>query len=90
MFIGSVFPEWRSSAAGVRTKSLIELFLETNRWEVALSSPANPSEFKTELDNMGIKTFQCRVNDSKFDEIVAELKPDLGKIVRVLKLIMIK
>ena len=54
LIIGYVWPEPRSSGAGVRMMELIHLFLE-QQWEITFASPAAISEHMADLDRISVK-----------------------------------
>jgi glycosyltransferase involved in cell wall biosynthesis len=75
VFIGYVWPEPVSSAAGVRTISLVEHALAAGA-KVSFLSPSKRNRFSEALEALGVSTFEVAANDSKFDELIAELGPD--------------
>eukprot|EP00697_Spironema_sp_BW2_P003214 gnl/Spiro4/14292_TR7688_c0_g1_i1.p1 gnl/Spiro4/14292_TR7688_c0_g1~~gnl/Spiro4/14292_TR7688_c0_g1_i1.p1 ORF type:complete len:464 (-),score=121.54 gnl/Spiro4/14292_TR7688_c0_g1_i1:151-1542(-) len=80
LVVGRVWPEWRSSAAGVRTLSLIKALLQRaeNPSDVWVCSCAKPAEFTHEMESMlGVRTFQTRPNCPSFGEKLRELKPQI-------------
>jgi hypothetical protein len=56
LFFVYVWPEPRSSAAGVRTRELIAI-LQRNGWQVAAVSPSGIGAYRDELEASGVKTF---------------------------------
>lgn len=74
--IGYVWPETNASAAGLRDWALLEQFREAG-WKVHYASPAKPNAFSEKLDSIGVPTFSCEANDSRFDHFVHELSPDV-------------
>lgn len=76
LFIGLVWPEPASSAAGSRIIKLIDLFLSKG-WEVTFSSAAAKSEFSADLISKGVNEISIELNSSSFDDFIGELKPDL-------------
>jgi len=75
LIIGYVWPEPKSSAAGSRMLELIELFL-AQYWEVVFASAAALSEHRVDLSSLGVQEKSIALNDSSFNEFIAELKPD--------------
>jgi hypothetical protein len=76
LFIGSVWPEVQSSAAGVRAFSLLRSLKERD-WDVHFSTPAfEKSEWITSLREMGIPARHLATNDSSFDDFISGLQPD--------------
>lgn len=74
LFIGKVWPEPNSSAAGSRTLQLIELFLNRG-YQVAFACAANESEFSSNLLELGIQPYPIQLNNSSFNEFVKQLNP---------------
>ncbi len=76
LFIGTVWPEPESSAAGLRTLSLLNAFAREG-WEIHFVSPSVENQFSERLKSLGVGIFPVGANDSKFDAYVSELKPDV-------------
>lgn len=76
LFIGLVWPEPTSSAAGTRIVQLVKLFL-ANGDEVHFASAASKSEFSFDLESLGVINHDIKLNDSSFDEWLITLKPNL-------------
>lgn len=76
LFIGLVWPEPTSSAAGTRIVQLVQLFL-ANGDEVHFASAASKSEFSFDLESLGVINHDIKLNDSSFDTWLAELNPSL-------------
>lgn len=76
LFIGPVFPEPTSSAAGVRTTSLIEDFLSRGD-RILFVSASDQNDFSRHLESSGVATVKIGPNDSEFDRIVREFAPDV-------------
>ena len=76
LFIGTVFPEPVSSAAGVRTEALLEDFLGRGD-RVHFVSPSDANRFSEGLRERGIVTHQIGPNDPAFDTLLATLRPDV-------------
>lgn len=70
-----VWPEPRSSAAGLRDRQLIGTFLRAG-WSVSCASPSKSNEYQEELKQLGVPTYAVQANDPAFDEFIARLKPD--------------
>jgi glycosyltransferase involved in cell wall biosynthesis len=81
LFIGYIWPEPRSSAAGLRSMSLIRAFRE-HGFEVIFASPAKDGPPSEALRSMGIQTHAIQPNDSSFDTWVAGLNPEFVVIER--------
>lgn len=77
LFIGRVWPEPHSSAAGIRILQLIDWFLE-KECEVYFASAAMKTEFSFELNRKNVTEIQISLNSSEFNEIVSQIKPDLA------------
>lgn len=77
LFIGTVWPEPRSSAAGVRTRALVEQCLESSKFEVHFASPSLVNEYTEELKRLGVETHSVMSNDGAFDPWVRALSPDV-------------
>lgn len=74
LFFTYVWPEPESSAAGVRTRELMESLLERG-WEVHAWSPSKENAFSEALTRLGV---HCRVqapNDASADPELARLAP---------------
>lgn len=76
LFIGRVWPEPGSSAAGSRTLQLTGL-LQSAGWKVSFASAAGDSEHAEDLSGHGIISWPIVLNDSSFDEWIKDLAPDL-------------
>ena len=82
LFIGLVWPEPTSSAAGKRILQLVEFF-QNRGDEVVFSSAASKTEWSfdfasTPLSNQNkVQEFPIQLNHSSFNEFVRELKPDI-------------
>jgi glycosyltransferase involved in cell wall biosynthesis len=76
LFIGPVFPEPTSSAAGVRTVSLLEDFLSHGD-RILFASASDQNSFAGALNARGVETVQIGPNDPEFDRIVREFAPDV-------------
>ncbi len=76
LFIGLVWPEPTSSAAGTRIIQLVNLFLAKGD-EVHFASAAAIGEFSFDLGNIGVTTHAIALNDSAFDTWISELNPTI-------------
>jgi len=72
LFIGYIWPEPQSSAAGLRSMSLIRIFRDAG-WEVHFASPANASS----PESLGVITRAIAPNDPGFDKWIAALAPQV-------------
>lgn len=76
LFIGLVWPEPTSSAAGWRILQLVELFLNQNH-EVYFASTAQKSPYSHDLIAMNVTEIQIELNDKSFDEMILNLQPEI-------------
>lgn len=75
LIIGYVWPEPKSSAAGSRMLELLELFL-AQQWRIVFASAALLSEHRANLAAMGVQEQSIALNDSSFNDYLAQLQPD--------------
>lgn len=75
LMIGYIWPEPQSSAAGLRSMSLIRAFRE-HGFEVIFASPAKDGPPAENLRALGIGTQAIQPNDSSFDTWIAGLQPE--------------
>lgn len=75
LVIGYVWPEPGSSAAGSRMMELIHLWL-SQQWKIIFASAAVLSEHRADLTCLGVQEKTIALNDSSFNEFVADLQPD--------------
>ncbi len=76
LFIGFVWPEPKSSAAGQNILSYISTCLAQN-WQVYFCSSALQTEQSLNLEALGVYTFQSVLNCESFDSQVEDVKPDV-------------
>ena len=76
LFIGLVWPEPTSSAAGKRILQLVEFFLKRGD-EVIFSSAATKSEASFELNKWNVKEVPVQLNHSSFNEFLKEFNPNI-------------
>jgi O-antigen biosynthesis protein len=77
LLIGYVWPEPRSSAAGLRTFNLIEA-LKAGGIEVHFASASKNFEARHELEVAhSVETHKIELNDSSFDEWLLDLNPEI-------------
>ena len=76
LFIGFVWPEPKSSAAGSRTIQLIEVF-KNQGYQVTFASTANPSPNTFDLKSIGVNTKNIKLNHASFDEFLKQHQPDI-------------
>lgn len=75
-FIGFVFPEPNSSAAGVRILQLIRLF-KAQGYAVVFGSASKRSEQSFDLKSIGVQEENLLLNDYSFDDFVKKLNPNI-------------
>lgn len=73
LFIGLVWPEPTSSAAGWRILELVKLLLQN--YEVHFASAASRSPYSFDLTSIGVIEHDILLNDSSFDSFIKELNP---------------
>lgn len=76
LFIGFVWPEPDSSAAGLRTINLIKIFRSLG-WKITFASSASDSEFEFDLSSIEVDKKSIELNNSSFDTFVKELNPSI-------------
>jgi glycosyltransferase involved in cell wall biosynthesis len=74
LFIGHVWPEPSSSAAGMRILQLIESCIEEN-YDVHFFCAAQKSEYSADLNSLGVLTEQIHLNDSSFNQQLEVINP---------------
>ncbi len=83
LFIGHLWPEPTSSAAGYRTLALLKAIVNDKtahsepHWQVHFACAADKTEFCADLQQLGIISHQIKLNDASFDRFVAELQPEV-------------
>lgn len=73
LFIGLVWPEPTSSAAGWRILHLVKLLLQS--YEVHFASAAGKSPYSFDLKSIGVVEHEILLNDSSFDLFIRDLNP---------------
>jgi len=76
LWIASVWPEPKASAAGIRTMELIRASKRAGH-EVQISSPSKSSEHREKLIDAGFITHRFEPNDSTFDTFLKSYSPDV-------------
>lgn len=76
LFVGFVWPEPKSSAAGQNILSYIQACLQQN-WQLSFCCAADKTPQSFDLDSMGVSTSNIKLNCSSFDEYVQSLVPDI-------------
>ncbi|MCK5697397.1 MAG: glycosyltransferase [Gammaproteobacteria bacterium] len=75
LFIGHLWPEPTSSAAGYRTLALLEALLK--QYSIHFACAADKSEYCADLDRLGITSVSIQLNHASFDEYLQQLQPDI-------------
>jgi glycosyltransferase involved in cell wall biosynthesis len=75
LFIGHLWPEPDSSAAGYRTMALLEACLQLN-WQVSFASAAEETLWSEDLRAIGVSCYSIKLNSQNFDQWITELNPD--------------
>ncbi|WP_199269895.1 glycosyltransferase [Algibacter sp. L1A34] len=76
LIIGFVWPEPRSSAAGIRMMQLIETF-QTQNYNITFASPCAKSDNAFNLESIGVLQTAIELNNGSFDDFVKGLNPDI-------------
>ncbi len=76
LYLGYVWPEPNSSAAGSRTMAFLRLFRAQN-WQVIFASAAALSLHRADLSALQIEEKQLALNCDSFDQFVRDYQPDL-------------
>ena len=79
LFIGHLWPEPTSSAAGYRTLALLKAIINTpeSDWQIHFACAAEKSEYCADLDSLSIHAHSISLNDASFDEFVIQLQPHI-------------
>ncbi len=76
LFIGQVWPEPRSSAAGMRILQLMRAF-QQRKFEIHFATAAEESLRSSNLEEAGITTHKIVLNSNSFQEFIASLAPQI-------------
>lgn len=76
VFIGFVWPEPDSSAAGQNILSYILACKEEN-WKVSFLSAADQNQYSAKLSDMGVMSYVTKLNCSSFNSQIMQLQPDI-------------
>lgn len=76
LYFQYVWPEPKSSAAGVRCYDLMECLLNDG-WKITAISSSQLSEHSKAIESLGVKTISIPMNDSSFDEEIKNIEPSL-------------
>ena len=75
-FIGYVWPEPSTTAAGHRVLQLIKAF-QSFGYHITFGSTAVKTDYSFDLEDLGVELASIALNDSSFDGFIKELKPDV-------------
>ena len=76
LVIGFVWPEPKSSAAGIRMMQLIKAFKNAD-YSITFSSPCAKNENAFNLETIGVSQITIELNNSSFDAFIKELNPSV-------------
>ncbi|MBJ2174928.1 glycosyltransferase family 4 protein [Aureibaculum sp. A20] len=76
LFIGLVFPESTSTAAGSRILQLLHFFLEEN-YQITFASAAQITPYIDNLKSLAIDSISIELNNTSFDKFITTLQPDV-------------
>jgi len=76
LIIGFVWPEPKSSAAGSRMMQLIKLFLAEG-FDITFASACSKTDNAFNLKLLGISQTEIELNNSSFDTLITDLKPEV-------------
>lgn len=76
LIIGYTWPEPTTTAAGNRMMQLIGFFQSQNH-NITFASTAAKSEYSIDFSDYNIKTQNIVLNDSRFDDFIKKLNPDM-------------
>lgn len=76
LYLGFVWPEPNSSAAGSRTMEFLRLFRQ-QKWQVIYASAASLSAHRSDLAELGIEEKTIAINCDSFDQFLRSYQPDL-------------
>ena len=76
LFIGMVWPEPTSTAAGGRIRALLELFIAED-YSVHFACAAGFSDRSQNLEELGVTSHEIILNSSSFNELLEKEKPDI-------------
>lgn len=76
LIIGKVWPEPKSSAAGIRMMQLIDFYLKEGL-NIIFATTAKRTGFEESLDNLKLEVKEIQLNSNSFNEFVSEYSPNL-------------
>jgi len=75
LYIGHVWPEPASSAAGYRTMAILQA-AQAEGWKVDFASSSEPTPWSIELKKHGFKSHKITINEGSFDKFIQEHQAD--------------
>jgi len=75
LYIGHVWPEPASSAAGYRTMAILEA-AQNAGWQVSFASAAEQTPWSLALEKSTIHCHSIKINDACFDKFIQQSQPD--------------
>ena len=76
LIIGKVWPEPKSSAAGIRMMQLIDFFLKEGT-NIVFATTAKKTGFEESLDGFKVDVKEIKLNSDSFDDFVSECAPNI-------------
>lgn len=76
LFIGFVWPEPTTTAAGSRILQLITYFTQQN-YTVTFASTAAKSVYSVDFSSLGVSEKQIQLNNASFNNFISDLNPDI-------------
>ncbi len=82
LFIGHLWPEPGSSAAGYRTLALLKAIINrphpnNEKWQLHFACAADKTEFNFNLEPLGIICHKIALNHNSFDAYIKDLNPEI-------------
>lgn len=79
LFIGHLWPEPTSSAAGYRTLALLKAIKELalKEQQIHFACAADKTEFCADLEQLNIVSHSIKLNHCSFDNLIINLKPEM-------------
>jgi glycosyltransferase involved in cell wall biosynthesis len=87
LYIGHLWPEPGSSAAGYRTLALLKALLGDTwpedkinhqaRWQIHFGCAAEQSDYAANLQALGIQQHRLKLNHDSFDHLLLQLQPEV-------------
>ena len=75
LFIGHLWPEPSSSAAGYRTLALLKAL--SQHWLIHFACAAEKTEYCADLEQLNIISHAIKLNHSSFDQLLITIQPDI-------------